>query len=743
MKKIAAVLLALFFTAESRAVTITVTNNNDAGPGSLRQAVIDVNASVDPANKINFNISGGPVKITLVASMPTIIKQVIIDGTTQPGWAANAAAIALSCPTLITTGFSLGGPPSVIRGIRVQDFTNSLFNSTAIGLNTPGHTIADCQIISNFQGIVIHSASNTIGGIPASTNRNVLSGNVSHGVFITFGGGFNTLSGNLVGTDPTGTSAMPNGPFGATAGIFILSSSNNTIGGTQGAATRNIISGNNGNGVTISGASGGSDRNVVIGNYIGLDASGSGLIPNTGSGVLLGGGISNRVGGVGAGEANVLSGNVNAGVSIGSSTNVLFSIIQGNLIGTFPDGTTAPPLASSQDRGVSVQGGSNTLIGGTAAAARNVISGNQFYGIVIELSALNCTAQGNYIGVQSNGVVALSNGVNGVLIGKCTNAVLQGNVISGNGNNGIQVQLSNTVGTVIQGNFIGTDTSGTVKLPNGTATAQAGIMIDGVDGVLIGGNVASAGNVIAFNAGRGIAIVTNMPGRGVRNAILGNLIYSNDSFAIDLDINGVTANDVAPDADVGANNRQNFPVVTNVQQGSTGIQGILVSGASQTYRCEFFATNVPQGMIFLGATNITTPASGTTTFAVVLSGTAPTGVVVFGTATDGTGNTSEFGPGTLVKAAQDADGDGLWDNWENVNLGGTAFNGSADNDADGFNNYFEFVSDTQPTNANSFFRLVTLTNWPAPLPDMGIVGSPLVRRRILFQFDQFDVGQPR
>ena len=701
-------LCLVFCAMQSRALTITVTNNNDAGPGSLRQAIIDVNASVDAANRINFNLTGSPpVKITISSSLPTITKQVILDGTTQAGWATNAAAVALSCPSLITTGLSLSGPPSVIRGLRVQDFTNSLFDSTGIGLNTPGHTVADCQIISNYYGIAINSSSNTIGGFPASTNRNVISGNIFVGINIaTSSIGHNAVSGNLIGTDPTGTSPMANGFAGVSAGIVILSSRANVIGGTKGVQTRNVISGNNGSGIFMTGEAGRLVNNVIIGNYIGLNAAGSGAISNSGSGIQINGGASNRIGGVDAGEGNVIAGNVNSG--IGVFVDSLATVIQGNLIGTFADGTTAPPLLHNQLSGVNVQRSTDTLIGGSSPASRNVISGNRNYGLRIEFGANGCTARGNFIGVQSNGVAALSNGFIGVNILQSTNTTIVGNVVAGNANAGVYIIGSNVVGAVVQGNFVGVDATGDIPLPNGSV----GIRIDGVDGALVGGTNSGDGNVIAFNRANAIAIQTNTagPGHALNNALLGNLIYSNTNTPIDLNFNGATANDVAPDADTGANNFQNFPVVTNAQQGSTFIKGFLVSGLSQTYRCEFFATNVPQGMIFLGATNITTSANGTATFSVVLGGTAPTNAFVFATATDPNGNTSEFGPGVYTKPAGDSDGDGLWDAWETNNFGNTGSNGSGDNDADGFNNYFEFVSDTQPTNANSFFRLATITN---------------------------------
>ena len=699
---------AALCAAAAQAVTVTVTNNLDSGAGSLRQAVIDVNASADPSNRIHFNLTGAPpVKITLTsAALPAITKQVTVDGTTQPGWAPGAAAVALSCPSMIVTGLMLAGPPSTIRGLRVQDFTNSSFNSTGIGLTTPGHTVADCQVVSNYYGITIHSTSNTIGGAPAASNRNVISGNRFLGIQITAGAGYNTIAGNLIGTDPSGAAAMPNGLGGVSAGISILSAPGNRIGGSLGPDTRNVISGNNGYGVFITGGTGGSDGNIVAGNYIGVDASGAAQLANAASGVAIAAGVSNRVGGTGPADGNVISGNVSAGVGI-SGTNTFFTLVQGNLLGPYASGVTAPPVGLSQQAGVQDQGGSDTVIGGSAAGARNVISGNRFYGARVELAARQVLVQGNVIGLQSNGASPLLNGVYGVMVAGSTNTTVQGNTIGGNVNFGIYAQGTNAVGVVIRGNRIGTDVTGALPASNG-----AGVMLDGVNGAAIGGTNAGDGNVIAFNVGRGVAVVTNTPGGGQRNAILGNRIFGN-SIAIDLDANGASPNDSAPDADAGGNGLQNYPVVTNAQQGSTIVQGFLVSATALTFRCEFFATNVPQGMLYLGASNIVTGAGGTNFFlSVTLPAAVPTSAYVCATATDPSGNTSELGPAARVKAAADVDGDGMWDAWELANFGTLASNATGNADGDAFSNYEEFLADTSPTNANAFLELVVITNAP-------------------------------
>lgn len=435
------------------------------------------------------------------------------------------------------------------------------------------------------------------------------------------------------------------------------------------------------------------------------------LITSNDVGVLISGGVwaGNRIGGAGLG--NTIHGSWQFDIQIQSARG---TVVQGNLLGTLADGLSAP---TNQSEGISLQGATNNLVGGLGAGEGNVISGHMFggsaagHGIELTAASMSNRVEGNLIGLGLDGSTIVSNRGSGIHIDSPGNVITR-NVISANGA-GIELASTGTVGTVIQGNLIGLDASG--LLPRGNRAR--GILINGGNGVLVGGTNAGSGNVIAFNAGAGVFVTTNsITGSGIGNSILGNLIYSNTSIFIDLSPPfAATTNDPAPDVDGGANNLQNFPVVVGAQQG-TFVQGLLVSAPSQTYRCEFFAAGVPQGMIFLGATNLTTPASGTNVFNIQLSGVPPLGAGVFGTATDAAGNTSELGTSAPVTAAPDLDSDGLWDSWEIANLGSTAFNGTGDNDADGLNNYAEFVADTSPTNATSYFRMTAISNGPPRYP---------------------------
>jgi hypothetical protein len=297
-----------------------------------------------------------------------------------------------------------------------------------------------------------------------------------------------------------------------------------------------------------------------------------------------------------------------------------------------------------------------------------------------------------------------SNGIN--INGTTSQAVIggtgpgEGNVIIGNKGIGLSMSVN---GNVVEGNFIGTDATGLANLGNG----REGVFINDVSSNnVIGGTVAGAGNVIAFNVANGIGVDS-----GTGNAIWGNSIFSNQLLGIDLGFNGVTPNDLG-DPDMGANNFQNFPVLTSVTSanGSTTIQGTLNSNAGANFRVEFFVNDAcdpsgnGEGQTLLGAVDpVTTDGSGNATinmsFPVSLSATK----FITATATNNvTKDTSEFSAclqaTVLVENCtngKDDDGDGLIDCADpdcaadpaclTTKVGGTAeiCNNGIDDDGDG------------------------------------------------------------
>ena len=205
------------------------------------------------------------------------------------------------------------------------------------------------------------------------------------------------MVGSYLGTDVTGDVALPNG------GGINIATSDNTIGGTASGAG-NLISGNTSDGVSISGAT--ATGNLIAGNLIGLNAGGTAAVANASDGVDVEA-PDNTVGGTVNSSANVISGNKQFGVIIyGGTNNAPDNVVAGNFIGTNAAGTAA--VANSTGVGIENNTGTNT-IGGTTAAARNVISGNANDGVILFSDA--GVIEGNFIGTDLTGQVAVGNAV--------------------------------------------------------------------------------------------------------------------------------------------------------------------------------------------------------------------------------------------------------------------------------------------------------------------------------------------
>jgi hypothetical protein len=332
------------------------------------------------------------------------------------------------------------------------------------------------------------------------------------------------------------------------------------------------------------------------------------------------------------------------GVLVSSGGNT----IEGCFIGTDASGATA---ARNLIDGVRVSVGSGNTIGGTTPAARNVISGNQLDGVLLNTGNGGVGAnvvRGNYIGTNKGGTAALPNMRHGVNVANSNGNLVGGanaaarNVISGNGGQGLS--FVNASSNRIQGNFIGVAADGASALGNGLSGVLLGVSSNNN---VVGGTAAGAGNRIANSGGvSGVAVDLNCRG----NAVLGNSIRDSLGRGIDLNLDGVTQND-AGDADGGGNNSQNFPVLTSaaVVGGSATIFGTLDSTPNRSFRVEFFAnascdsSGNGEGQTFLGSVNVATDASGNAALAAGPFPGVSAGEVVTATATDSTTNdTSEF-----------------------------------------------------------------------------------------------------
>jgi hypothetical protein len=368
-----------------------------------------------------------------------------------------------------------------------------------------------------------------------------------------------------------------------------------------------------------------------------------------------------------------------AGVHTISPTSALPDITDRVVIDGFTQpGFAGTPVVELNGAGAgAVTAGLNVVSGGSTIQGLAI---NNFNGHGIRLgTAGGDTVRGNFIGTNTLGNTAHPNTGHGVFIDNTPNNTIggagTGNVISANLNNGVVISGAGATANTVAGNLIGTDVNGTSPLGN----ALDGVHLDTASGNTIGGAAAGAGNTIAFNGQDGVSI-----NAGAGDSILGNEIHDNGTTAqhlgIDLSPDGVTPND-AGDADTGANNLQNFPVLTSAVLSSGGhiqIAGTLNSKANTTFRVELFdavacdASGFGEGGFFFGSTSVTTDASGNASFTADFFGTdAGIGDSITATATNmATGDTSEFSGcvGALGTATWNGSADSNWHNganWDN------------------------------------------------------------------------------
>lgn len=456
---------------------------------------------------------------------------------------------------------------------------------TAAAPNGIGVRIDGASFNSIGAEVLAMTGATQVASVGAGERGNVISGNTNSGVVITGAAAHgNIVQGNYIGTDVSGLVDLGNGGDG----VLIFNAFDNTIGPVSfgplgfgdGPGEGNLISGNQLAGVEISGDT--ASGNVVRGNMIGTDAGGAAALGNSVDGVRIAGAPGNTVGGSGHGDGNVISGNVSDGVAILSPASTS-NVVAGNLIGTDFTGYVAVP---NGDAGVGIESADDNTVGGTAAGALNIISGNLGQGVAVIGGSAGNFVQGNWIGTAADGLTGLGNGWQGVL----------------------------TVGTG----------------PN-----------------TIGGTGPGAGNRIAFNGSAGVGIGAD-PFPLTGKAVLGNFIHDNFGLGIDLEDDGVDLND-AGDPDTGANARQNYPVLASATVGaSTTVEGTLNSTANTGFRIEFFASDAcdpsgyGEGKWYLGYDVVTTDGDGNVPINKTLTETAEPGSWVTATATDPDGNTSEF-----------------------------------------------------------------------------------------------------
>ena len=622
---VAACVLSLPAAVRASSVLV-VTTTNDSGAGSLRAEITAANASPGstivfniPESDPGFNAGGGWFSIVPLTQLPSLTADgTTIDGSTQTAFTGDTNPAG---PEIFLDGrlAVLAEGPVPPRSLWIQS------SSTVEGLTVSGFA-GDEIYISGANGAVVR--------------------------------------GDYVGTDPTGTSMIVppiDGRTFETEGVQVVDGSTNTLIGGTSAADRNVISGNTGAGVYLSSP----DNGVLIeGNYIGTNATGTAALAN-GRGVAAGpdgswasepGPTNVTIGGTAPGAGNLISGNglgsqMNGSLGIGLGGVSGFTI-QGNLIGTDATGSHAIPNDSD---GVQIfDDVADTVIGGTSAAARNVISGNTEAGIhVFGTMPGGSGILGNYIGTDVTGSQALGNGFAGIVVDGASGTPIggvaagAGNVISGNGSpsgpdaGGPGILVFDGAGhALIVGNTIGLGADGTTPVPNVN------------DGIEFNTNAFGSDvkfNTIAGNGGIGVDLLS-----GFSNTLIRNSIFSNGGLGIDLGGDGVTPNDPG-DVDSGPDGLQNFPVLTSAiaTPGRVTVIGTLDTASPHTAEIEFFANPQPgpgvdpsgygEGALFLGT--VTPLANGS--FTAILPSVAQ-GALITATATDANGNTSEFSQDFLL-----------------------------------------------------------------------------------------------
>lgn len=387
--------LASQASAQAVFVVTSTADTGDSAPGNgicaasggactLRAAIQEANA-LPGADTIQFAIGSGVQTITLGSTMTTVSQPVTIDGWTQPGYAGS--------PLIVINGNGKAGPGLLITGgsTTVRGLVITRVSGDGMELRTGGGNVIEGNFIgmaadgvtpaaNTGHGIVVSSSPNNRIGGTTIPQRNLISKNTAKGGgggIVLNGAGGNTIQGNFIGTDITGTVEHPN----EARGIAVIGSSNNMIGGPQ-AGAGNLIAGNRATGVRMLG---GSNNNTVQGNFLGTNRTVTAFIPND-RGVQIRDGEGNKVLG------NVIMGNTYDGVLIWGGTNTL---IEGNIIAYNGFG----PIGDAQEAGyfgVWISSGTGNRV------VSNRIYGNFHLGINLNNELITANDAGDLDGGANN-----------------------------------------------------------------------------------------------------------------------------------------------------------------------------------------------------------------------------------------------------------------------------------------------------------------------------------------------------
>ncbi|GAB5417265.1 MAG: hypothetical protein Crog4KO_08750 [Crocinitomicaceae bacterium] len=411
-----------------------------------------------------------------------------------------------------------------------------------------------------------------------------------------------------IGVNSSAWSATANGENG----IRIEGAADyNLIGGSD--CDGNLVSGNLGAGVSIDS----SVFNEVAGNLIGLHINGASAIPNGSHGIsAVNYSHYTTIGGFTTNERNVISGNGNG--TIGNGINLDASVactVRGNYIGL--DVTGSFGIGNSED-GISLDDCAYALIGGSAQENANVIADHTNHAIALSSGSNNTIIVGNFCGTDAAGTNIIPNGGSGLFAIGCENLVIGGgtpfekNIFSAS-TSGYGMWLITVTNSLVYGNFVGTDKSGTLNMGNAMGGIQFGI---GSGNSLVGGASLNVSNTIAFNTGYGVG-VTAFGTNGVK--IQKNSIYCNTGKGIDLFGQGNT--------NIAA------PVITTANFG--GCSGTAAPNSTIDLYYDYSCTSTCQGKDYIAS--VPTDGAGNWNY----SATLPVSTIT-ATVTDGSDNTSQF-----------------------------------------------------------------------------------------------------
>ena len=539
-------------------------------PRTLRAAIQCANFT--PAlDEIRFVAVG---LIRPASALPNISQPILLDG--RLGTAKiilDGSLIPPPPPGSAYLGLAVVGGASTVTDIEIKNFP-----SGGILLRGNNNVIRRCDIHNNGRlGLNLNAASSN------RIVQNTIYGNAGQGMSLLVGSNGNRIDSNLIGT-PDGFTRSPNNGTGV-----LIETRNNIL-------LDNVISGNDGDGIELFAS--GSDTskfNVIAYNYIGTERGGNAPLANNGTGIRALVSVADTI------CANQISGNTEDGIALSRPVRDMY--IFDNLIGTHRRGDVAIPNSSGIN-----SSGLNIVI------TNNTISGNLFEGIALQNYG-RAFIKGNKIGTDSSGTDGLPNGTVGIAIRSSTNHVIGGllpgerNIISGNGTSGIEINGLAASGNIVEGNYIGTDRTGMVAVSNG---ANGVIITQGSF------NDTIRSNLISGNVGHGILVTPRF-----RQVPHDNLIVKND---IGTRVGGLTGlgNVGCGIAIINARN-------TMVGNGAVG-DGNVISG------------NFLDGVLITGDTATANIVSGN----------------LIGLAADGQGTIPNRGAGvTILNAANNEIGDNL------------------------------------------------------------------------------------